>query len=51
LKTASGNYKAQLLNTITGSYSDPVLIKSIDGIITVEVDIPEGELALKITKE
>jgi len=51
LKTDGGNFKTQILNTITGSYSDPVFIKSIKGIITVEVEIPDGELALKIIKE
>jgi hypothetical protein len=50
LKTDDRNFQVQTLNTITGSYSDPVIIKAINGILTIEVDIPEGELALKIIK-
>jgi len=51
LITGNGSYQVQALNTITGSYSDPVKIKSHDGVIKIEVEIPEGELALKIIRE
>jgi hypothetical protein len=51
LATDDGRYQVQVLNTITGIYSDPVGIASAEGILTIEVDIPEGELALRITKE
>lgn len=48
IKTDGENYQVQTLNTLTGSYSDPVHVKSNDGLITIEIDIPDGELALKI---
>jgi len=51
LETGDGNFKVQVLNTITGSYSEPTMIQSIDGLITIEVIVPDGELALKITKD
>lgn len=51
LKTGDGNFQVQALNTITGSFSNPVIIKSGERIIKIEVEIPEGELALKIRRE
>ena len=51
LKTGDGNFLVQVLNTITGSFTDPVMIKSEGGFIKIEVEIPEGELALKIIRE
>jgi hypothetical protein len=51
LKTEIGSYLVQKINTVNGSYTDPVKIKSMNGLITIEIEIPDGELALKITKE
>jgi len=51
LETGEGNFLVQSLNTITGSYSEPVLTASEGGILTIDIRIPEGELALKIMKE
>ena len=51
LQTGNSVYTVSTLNTITGSYNSPVTIKSIGGIITIDVEIPDGELALKILKE
>ena len=51
LRTGDGNFSVQVLNTVTGSSADPVMIKSIEGAINIEIEIPEGELALKIIKE
>ncbi len=51
IKTDGENYQVQTLNTLTGSYSDPVQVKSKDGLITIEINIPDGELALKIMRE
>lgn len=50
IKTDGGNYRIQKLNTVTGAYSNQENVKSIDGFITIEVDIPDGELALKIVR-
>jgi hypothetical protein len=51
LRADQGNYSVHPLNTITGKYTDPLNIKSLEGIITFDVDIPEGELAIKIIKD
>jgi len=51
LQTGDGNFYVQALNTITGSFTNPVTTKSEEGIIKIEVEIPEGELALKIIRE
>jgi hypothetical protein len=51
LETGDGNFLVQTLNNLTGSYSKPVIISSRDGAIEIDIEIPEGELALKITKE
>jgi len=51
LKTGNGNYQVQKLNTITGSFSEPVAVRAIDNVLKITIDIPEGELVLKIIKE
>jgi hypothetical protein len=51
LETGDGNFLVQILNTITGSYSKPLIITSRDDVLTIDVEIPDGELAIKITKE
>jgi hypothetical protein len=51
LETGAGRFQVQSLNTITGLYSEPVLISAMDGILNLDIDIPQGELALKITRE
>ncbi len=51
LKTGNGNYQVQTLNTITGLFSEPVAVKAIDNVLKITIDIPEGELVLKIIKE
>ena len=51
LKTGNGTYEVQTLNTLTGKYTDPVMIKAANGVINFEIDIPEGELALKISRK
>ena len=51
LETGDGNFQVQILNTITGFYTDPVIMTSREGVITIEADIPDGELAMKIIKE
>ena len=50
IKTDDGKYQVKTLNTITGLISDPVIIEAVNGILNIEIDIPEGELALKIFK-
>jgi len=51
LETGNGNFQVQFLNTITGSYSEPRILQANEGLITIEVGIPDGELALKIIRE
>jgi hypothetical protein len=51
LETDEGLFRVQKLNTITGAWNEPVIITSHEGVIKIEIEIPEGELALKITKE
>jgi len=51
LETGNGNFLVQALNTITGSYNNPVILTAREGRIAIDVEIPEGELAIKITKE
>lgn len=51
LETGEGNYQVQILNTLSGSYSDPVMIQANEGLLSIDVEIPEGELALKISRE
>ena len=51
LETGEGAFQVQQVNTLTGSYSESELVLARDGLITVELDMPDGELALKITRE
>ena len=51
LETGDGNFLVQTLNTTTGSFSKPLILTSKEGVLEVDIEIPEGELALKITKE
>ncbi len=51
LKTGDGSFRVQELNTLNGSYTEPVSINSEEGTLTIDILIPEGELALKIIKE
>ena len=48
LRVGEGSYRAETLNTITGTYGKPTQLTAKEGVITVDVAIPEGELALKI---
>ena len=50
LKTANGNYEVRQLNTHTSILSEATTVTTEDGILSIEVTIPEGELALKIKK-
>lgn len=49
LETGNGSFRLEYLNTLTGSWSEPVLQEAVGGVLPVDVVIPEGELALKIT--
>jgi hypothetical protein len=51
IKTGDGNFQVQMLNTITGEYSSPVEMQSSDGVLTIDVEIPGGELAIKIDRK
>jgi hypothetical protein len=51
MKISDGNYSVQALNTITGKYSEPVSQSATGGVLQIDIDIPEGELALKILSE
>ena len=51
LKTGAGTYQVQTLNTITGSYIDPMTMEAENGLLKIDIAIPEAELALKIVKE
>ena len=49
LETGDGNFLVQTLNTTTGSFSKPFTLTSMEGVIEIPIEIPEGEIALKIT--
>lgn len=50
LAANTGIYNIQILNTITGEYSDPVSQEAVNGSLNINIDIPEEELALKVVK-
>jgi hypothetical protein len=51
LETGEGSFSVQTLNTISGIYSDPIVLKANDGEISIDISIPDGELALKIKED
>jgi hypothetical protein len=51
LKTGDGTYRVQSLNTITGAYGEAAEVTAENGVLKIGIEIPEGELALKIVKE
>ncbi len=50
LRTGKGTYKVYNFNTITGVFSDPVTQEAENGLLKIDVQIPDGELALKIVR-
>jgi len=50
IETGDGLFQVQEINTITGAKTDPVMITAWDSILSIEVAIPQEELALKIIK-
>lgn len=51
IEIGEGNFVIQSLNTHTGTYSEPVTSAAMDGLLSLDIEIPDGELALKITRE
>ncbi|MFY0654575.1 MAG: hypothetical protein JXQ96_21245 [Cyclobacteriaceae bacterium] len=51
LKADVGSYEVTFLNVKSGQYSESKMISAENGIITVPVDIPDGELAIRILKK
>ncbi|MDA0193930.1 MAG: hypothetical protein O2887_06095 [Bacteroidetes bacterium] len=50
LKTGDGTYLVRTLNTTTGAMSEAKEIAAVDGLLNLDVEIPDGELALRITR-
>lgn len=51
LETGVGNFTIRKINTITGEISGPQEVSADSGIITIDLEIPDGEMALKISKK
>ncbi len=46
----NGTYTVRSLNPVSGRYTKLGELKAVGGVLTIGVDIPEGELALQIVK-
>lgn len=51
LKTSNRTHIVRYLNTISGKYSDPLTIEPENGLLRLDIDIPDGELAIKIIEK
>jgi hypothetical protein len=51
LETGEGHFRVEEYNTITGYVTPPVLVAAQEGILTMEIEIPDGEMAIRITKD
>lgn len=45
-----GTYSVKTLDTVSGKYTDLGDLKSVDGLLTIPIDIPAGELAVKVLR-
>ncbi len=50
LKAGSGSYRIRTLNTLTGEYAGPVSVKSSGGTISLDIVIPDGEMAIEVSR-
>jgi hypothetical protein len=50
LNLPDGDYEAQFLDTLTGVYSDIQKLKSKDGYLEIELNLTNGEQAIKVLK-
>lgn len=51
IKTGPGRFDISFLNTISGTWTEKLTMNANDNILTLDIDIPDGELAVKITKK
>lgn len=45
-----GTYSVKTLDTVSGQYTDLGDLKSVAGVLTIPIEIPAGELALKVLR-
>ena len=50
LKVPDGEYQVQYLNTVEGTYSEELKTKVENGVLGINIEIPEGELGVKVTR-
>ncbi len=51
LAVDNGTYAVRALNTVSGKYTKLGDLKAVEGVLTIGVAIPDGELALQILKQ
>ena len=51
IQTGSGAYEVLTLDPITGKYGEAITTQAREGLLKLGIAIPEGELALKITRK
>lgn len=51
LTTGNGEFEVQSVNTLDGTKSELKTITAKDGVLELEINIPDGELALKLIKK
>ena len=49
LKTGDGNFQVQAIDPISGNEKDLGTLTATEGKLQIEIDIPEGELGLRVT--
>jgi hypothetical protein len=51
LTTGNGSFEVQSINTLTGAKSELKTVVAKDGVLELDINIPDGELALKLTRK
>ncbi len=48
LRTGAGTYRVTFLNPLTGRYSESRTCTARDGLLSIDVSVPEGETAIRV---
>ena len=51
LKTGEGKFRVRTLNTLSGEWSEPHEVRAENGKLDLGIEIPDGELALEVTRQ
>jgi hypothetical protein len=51
LNTGEGSFQVMILDPIKGTYSDQGITETVEGRLSLSLEVPDGELALKVSRK